>query len=307
MRTVRGRVDHVVVVGAGLGGLSAALRLAGAGRQVTVLEREDVPGGRAGVLVDGSYTFDTGPTVLTMPELLADALGCVGERLPDWLKLEPVSPLYRARFADGSTIDVHADPDVMAEEITRVCGPSEADGYRRFVRFATAMYRLQMRTFIDRNTDSPLSLLGPELVRLAAMGGFRRLATKIGRYLRDPRTTRLYSFQAMYAGLSPYNALALYAVISYLDGVAGVYFARGGMHAAPGAEMVGTGFRRSGSGRSTITAPGATSAAWPRRYTCPLSWTRTVLVDLPKHPPTRQEPGLPARHQSGRTAVLFEA
>jgi len=233
MRTATGPTDHVVVVGAGLGGLSAALRLAGAGRQVTVLEREDVPGGRAGVLVDGGYTFDTGPTVLTMPDLIADAFDAVGETVDDWLTLEPLSPLYRARFADGSTLDVHASVEAMAEEIRRVCGAAEAAGYRRFVEFVSALYRVQMRHFIDRNLDSPLSLLRPSLARLAALGGFRRLAPKVGQFLKDERAQRVFSFQAMYAGLSPYDALAIYAVIGYMDSVAGVFFPPGGMHAVP--------------------------------------------------------------------------
>ena len=161
MRTVRGRTDHVVVVGAGLGGLSAALRLTGAGRRVTVLERESVPGGRAGVLTDSGYTFDTGPSVLTMPGLIADALACVGESMTDWLDLVPVRPLYRARFADGSSLDVHTDPDAMAEEIAAVCGPADAAGYRRYVAFVSRLYELEMRGFIDRNIDSPFGLLTP--------------------------------------------------------------------------------------------------------------------------------------------------
>ena len=117
MRRVRGRTDHVVVVGAGLGGLSAAMRLAGAGRRVTVLEREAVPGGRAGQRVlaapdgAGDYRFDTGPTVLTMPDLIADCFDSLGEDHADWLDLRPVSPLYRAEYADGSSLDVHADTD----------------------------------------------------------------------------------------------------------------------------------------------------------------------------------------------------
>lgn len=233
MRRVSGRTDHVVVVGAGLGGLSAALRLAGAGRRVTVLEREQVPGGRAGLLQDQGYAFDTGPTVLTMPDLIADALDCVGESLPDWLTLEPVTPLYRARFADGSALDVHADVEAMCAELSEVCGPEEAAGYRRYVDFVSRLYQLQMRDFIDRNIDSPLQLVTPSLARLAAMGGFRRLAPKVAQYLRDPRTQKVFSFQAMYAGLSPYDALAIYAVIAYMDSVAGVYFPRGGMHAVP--------------------------------------------------------------------------
>ena len=233
MRTVKGPTDSVVVVGAGLGGLSAALRLAGAGRSVTLLEREAVPGGRAGVLHDSGYTFDTGPTVLTMPDLIADALDCVGERLEDWLQLEPVSPLYRASFADGSRLDVHADPVAMEAEISAVCGPDQAAGYRRYVDFVSRVYRYEMRDFIDTNMDSPLSVLSPNLARLAAIGGFRKLAPKVAEYLTDPRLQRVYSFQAMYAGLSPYDALAIYSVIGYMDSVAGVSFARGGMHAVP--------------------------------------------------------------------------
>ena len=233
MRTVSGPTDRVVIVGAGLAGLSAALRLAAAGRDVVVLEREDVPGGRAGLLEVDGYRFDTGPTVLTMPDLIADALGCVGERLEDWLDLVPLAPLYRAYFPDGSALDVHADVDAMADEVATVCGAAEADGYRRYVDFVTRLYRYEMADFIDRNIDSPLGLVTPSLARLVATGGFRRLGPKVGSYLRDPRTRRVFSFQAMYAGLAPGDALALYAVIAYMDSVAGVSFPRGGMHAVP--------------------------------------------------------------------------
>jgi phytoene desaturase len=226
-----------VIVGAGLAGLSAALRLAGAGRSVTVVEREGVPGGRAGLIespaAGGVYRFDTGPTVLTMPELIADCFDAVGERMEDHLRLRPADPLYRANFADGSRLDVHADPDTMAAEIAEVVGPAEADGFRRYVDFVSRLYRYEMRDFIDRNTDSPLDLLTPNLARLVAAGGFARLAGKVGQYLKDPRTQRVYSFQAMYAGVSPYQALALYAVISYMDSVAGVFVPEGGMHAVP--------------------------------------------------------------------------
>ena len=239
MRTVKGPTDHVVVVGAGLAGLSAAMRLAGAGRRVTVLERESIPGGRAGRLdievPDGTYRFDTGPTVLTMPDLIADAFDCLGEEMSDFLTLEPVSPLYRSFFPDGSVLDVHSDVDQMADEIERVIGPDEAAGYRRYVDFVSKLYRYEMKDFIDRNIDSPFDLVTPDLARLVAIGGFRRLTPKVRQYLKDPRTERIYSFQAMYAGVSPYDALAIYAVIAYMDSVAGVYFPKGGMHAVPAA------------------------------------------------------------------------
>ena len=112
-----GPTDSVVVVGAGLGGLSAALHLAGAGRQVTVVEQTDIPGGRAGVHEEAGYTFDTGPTVLTVPDLVDSTLAAVGESADGWLRMRRLDPAYRARFADGSVIDVRADPDAMADEI----------------------------------------------------------------------------------------------------------------------------------------------------------------------------------------------
>ena len=230
---VKGPTDHVVVVGAGLAGLSAALRLAGAGRKVTVLERESVPGGRNGLLKKDGYSFDTGPSVLTMPSLINDAFNCVGEDMKDWLELTPLTPLYRAFYADGSQLDVHANTDEMEAEIAKHISSSEAAGYRRYVDFVTKLYKYEMNDFIDRNIDSPLNLLTPNLARLIALGGFRRLSPKVNQFMKDPRLQKVYSFQAMYAGVSPQQALAIYAVIAYMDSVNGVFFPKGGMHAVP--------------------------------------------------------------------------
>lgn len=235
MRSVTGRTDHVVIVGAGLAGLSAALHLAGAGRRVTVVERAEVPGGRAGLKVLDGYRIDTGPTVLTMPELLDEALHAVGSSVRERLDLIPLHPAYQAKFADGSVLDVHTDAEAMEHEVRRLAGPREADGYRRLRRWLTEVYRAEMHRFIDANFDSPLDLISPELARLVALGGFGRLGPAIGRFLRDERLRRVFSFQALYAGLDPRRALALYAVISYMDTINGVWFPRGGMHAVPAA------------------------------------------------------------------------
>nr|WP_296073562.1 phytoene desaturase family protein [uncultured Actinoplanes sp.] len=233
MKTVTGPAERVVVVGAGLGGLACALHLAAAGRQVTVVEREAVPGGRAGRLSLQGYEFDTGPTVLTMPSLIEEPLAAVGEKLSDWLELTPLDPAYRAYYPDGSTLDVRTDTVRMAAEISRVCGPREADGYLRFVEFARRLWQLERHHFIDRNLDTPIDLLNLNLLKLLGMGGFRRLQPKINDYFKDPRTQRIFSFQAMYAGMAPHDALAIYAVIAYLDSVAGVFFPKGGMHSVP--------------------------------------------------------------------------
>ncbi|MFJ8748950.1 phytoene desaturase family protein [Streptomyces sp. NPDC102441] len=233
MRTVPGPTDHVVVVGAGLAGLAAALHLLGSGRRVTVVERDTGPGGRAGRLELGGYRIDTGPTVLTMPHLADEAFAAVGDSLHRRVELIPLHPAYRARFADGSRLDVHTDGDAMEAEVRRFAGAAEAAGYRRLRHWLERMYQAQMHRFIDTNFDSPFQLLHPDLARLAALGGFGRLDPQIARFLSDPRLRRVFSFQALYAGVTPARALAAYAVIAYMDTVAGVWFPKGGMYALP--------------------------------------------------------------------------
>ncbi|MEV5708724.1 phytoene desaturase family protein [Actinoallomurus sp. NPDC052274] len=231
MRTVAGPTDKVIVVGAGLGGLACAIHLVAAGRDVTVLERTSAPGGRCGERRDGDFRFDTGPTVLTMPELLDRTMAAVGERSADWVDLVRLDPAYRAHFPDGSTLDVRATTTDTAAEIGRLCGLREAEGFLRFVDYASRLYDICWDAFIDRNLDGPLDLAGPSLARLTASGGFGRLSRRVGTFFADPRTRRVFSFQALYAGVPPHRARALYALISYLDTVAGVYYPRGGMHA----------------------------------------------------------------------------
>ncbi len=124
---------------------------------------------------------------------------------------------------------MHADPEAHgSEEVRRVCGADEAAGYRRYVDFVSELYRAEMRTFIDRNIDTPLDLLRPDLLTLLRRRGSPGWRPMVAQYLKDERLQRVFSFQSLYAGLSPYDALAIYAVIAYMDSVAGVFSARGG-------------------------------------------------------------------------------
>jgi phytoene desaturase len=234
-RTVRGRTDHVVVVGAGFAGLSAALHLAGRGRAVTVVERHPWPGGRAGRRDIDGYRIDTGPTVLTMPDLIEEAFAAVGESYSQRLELLPLDPAYRARFADGSSIDVHSDADRMAAAVREFAGAQEEDGYLRLREWLNRLYHTEFDGFIAANFDSPLGLLNGQLARLTALGGFRRWDTMVKRHISDPRLRRVFTFQSLYAGVAPQNALAVYAVIAYMDTISGVFFPRGGVRALPDA------------------------------------------------------------------------
>ncbi len=123
----------------------------------------------------------------------------------------------------------------MAAEVERFAGPQEAQGYLRLRDWLTRLYEVEFDGFIAANFDSPLSLLTPQLARLAALGGFRRWDRVVRRFITDARLRRVFTFQALYAGVPPQRALAVYAVIAYMDTVAGVYFPRGGMRALPDA------------------------------------------------------------------------
>lgn len=230
---------RVAVVGAGLGGLSAACHLVGAGHEVVVLEKATVPGGRAGVLEQGGYRLDTGPVVLTMAGILEEVFAAAGARATDHVRLRRLDPMYRACFADGGdpvgegTILVRHGREAMAEEIARTCGRRQAVAFGRFCDWLGRLYALEETNFIARNYDGVADLLRPArpLLALVRMGGFRRLDAVVRDYFDDPRLRKLFSFQALYAGLSPLQALAIYGVITYMDTVEGVFFPEGGVHA----------------------------------------------------------------------------
>ena len=250
MTRTSGADRPVIIIGAGLGGLSAACHLAGAGRAVEVIEAAPSPGGRAGCLERGGYRFDTGPTVLSMPHLIERCFAAAGAEMSGTLTLRPVDPMYRACFADGTELRVRHGREAMTEEIRTVCGAAQADRFGRFCEWLTRLYELEMPGFIARNFDGPLDLARPlpPAVELVRLGGFRRLARAVGRHFTDDRLRRLFSFQSLYAGLAPYEALAIYAVITYMDTVNGVFVPDGGMHALPralaaAAEGAGVKFR----------------------------------------------------------------
>lgn len=223
---------RVLVIGAGLGGLAAAAHLVGDGHDVTVLERADRPGGRAGLVERDGFRLDNGPTVLTMPDLVADTFAAAGADVADHLTMHPVDPMYRAVFADESVLHVRHGREAMTEELRAFAGGRAAAAFERFADWLTELYRVEMPHFIDADFDSALDLVrrwraGSRLVRL---GGFRRLGPKVASFFDDDRLQRIFSFQALYAGVAPHEALALYSVITYMDAVQGVVMPAGGMH-----------------------------------------------------------------------------
>ncbi|HEX6686502.1 MAG TPA: FAD-dependent oxidoreductase [Candidatus Limnocylindrales bacterium] len=141
------RTNHVIVVGAGVGGLACALHLRAAGREVTVLERDSSPGGRQEAVLElDGFRFDTGPAHCTTPEAMAAPLHAVGECLRDWIDILPLDPICRAHYPDGTTLDVHAEPGRTAASIAAVCGGREAGNFLRYLKLAR--YRVPPRAVL---------------------------------------------------------------------------------------------------------------------------------------------------------------
>jgi phytoene desaturase len=227
---------RIVIVGAGLGGLSAACHLSGKGHEITIVERAAVPGGRAGLIQDSGYSIDPGPCVLTMTGILSDAFTAAGASMDEFVKIHPVDPSYRATFHEsdgGGELRVRHGREAMTEEIRSFAGPKEAAQFGKFVDWLTKLYEVEAPAFIDRNFDNVLDMARPIKpgLQLLSLGGFAKQHNLVAKYFKDPRLQKIFTFQAMYAGLSPFSALGAYAIITYMDTVAGVYFPEGGMHA----------------------------------------------------------------------------
>jgi 1-hydroxycarotenoid 3,4-desaturase len=226
------RDRRVVVVGAGIGGLAAAIDLAASGYAVTVLERGPEPGGKMRELVANGTGIDSGPTVFTMRWVFDALLEAAGTRLEDEVSLARADRLARHVWTDGSRLDLYSDIDRSAAAIEAFAGRAEADAYRRFSTDCERVYETLAESFMQREKPGPVALglsLGVSgLPRLYATRPFTSLWNDLGRYFDDPRLRQLFARYATYTGSSPFAAPATLKLIAHVER-AGVYYVEGGM------------------------------------------------------------------------------
>lgn len=220
----------VAIVGAGIGGLALALRLAHRGVNTVVFEKTGVPGGRNRPVRVGECQFDGGPTLLMMLDPFRKLFDDVGERLEDHLDLVLCDPSYRVFYRDGTRIEGTPNVARMVGQILALSGERDARAYPRMLGDLASLYEDAIPNFVAKNFDSPLDFFGPRQLALVAKHGMLgNLATKMGRYFEDPRLRMLFTFQTMYLGLSPYDAPWVYAVLTYMEYGEGIWYPRGGM------------------------------------------------------------------------------
>ena len=217
---------HAVVIGAGLGGLAAAVRLLVRGFRVTVVERLGQPGGRARVFRHDGYTFDAGPTLITAPFLFDELWALAGERREDHVALVPIAPFYRIRFDDGAWFDYTGDAEAMRREVARF-RPADVAGYERFLRKSERIFAVGFEALGHVPFSSPLDMarIAPAM---AVLESWRTVYGLVSKYITDPRLRVVFSFHPLLVGGNPFSTTSIYALIAFLERKWGVWYAMGG-------------------------------------------------------------------------------
>jgi len=223
-------VTRALVLGAGIGGLSAAARLAHAGYDVAVHERLPRPGGRGNVIERDGFRIDTGPSILLMRDIVEGTFADVGANPADYVTIRRLDPAYKVFFADGATMEARVEREELKAELERI-EPGAGAGFDAFAAVGEQLYRGAREHFVERNFRSLREMFGisnlPQFVSLRVYQPMHKL---VGRHFRDPRLRQLFTFNAMYIGMNPFTAPAVYALLPYNDTVEGVHFTDGGMY-----------------------------------------------------------------------------
>lgn len=217
---------HAVVIGAGFGGLAAAIRLGARGYRVTVADKLDKPGGRAYVFEQDGFRFDAGPTIITAPFLLEDLWALCGKRMADHIDLRPMDPFYDIRFDDGSVFHYSGDPAAMEAEVRRF-NPADVNGYRRFMAMSEKIYAYGFEVLGYKHFASPWDMLKtvPHMIRLKA---YRTVYGLVSSYIKDEKLRMVFSLHPLLIGANPCTVTSVYSLINHLERAHGVHFAMGG-------------------------------------------------------------------------------
>lgn len=219
-----------IVIGAGIGGIAAAARLARSGFQVTVIEKNRQPGGRCNQILRDGHRFDIGPTLFLMPEVFADTYEALGERLEDHLDLRRIDPTYTIRFGDGLSLKLTADLLEMQSQLDAI-EQDAFDGFLRYVTEGHRHYQVSLEKFVGRNFYNLFQYFSPaNLPLLFQLKALTKHYDNVGSYFKDPRLKAAFTFQNMYLGLSPYDAPATYSLLQYTELAGGVWYPMGGMY-----------------------------------------------------------------------------
>lgn len=221
------------MIGAGLGGLAAASRLSYAGLEVTVLERNEAPGGKVNLIESDGFRFDTGASLVTMRHVFEELFADCGRTLGDYLEFTALDPICRYFWRDGTIFDASGDASATAHRIAEI-DPRDADGFLRFLDDSREKYEVAERTFLRYNvSDLPRLFDLSHAADLWKISALRTLDGHVRRYFRSPKMQQLFNRFATYNGSSPYSVPATFALIPWVEFGLGAWYPKGGIYEIP--------------------------------------------------------------------------
>ena len=223
-------MTSVLVIGAGVGGIAVAARLARRGYDVTVLEKNSVPGGRCNQIVQDGHRFDVGPSLFLLPQVYAETYVALGERMEDHLDLKRIDPTYHIHFEDGTVLKLSADINWMQEQLEAI-EPGSFGGFLRYMAEGHRHLDIALDRFLTRNFYTLYDQVNPgNLSLLAELKLLQKHYDNLGNYFKSEKLKAVFSFQDVYMGLSPYESPAAYSMLQYTELADGVWFPIGGMY-----------------------------------------------------------------------------
>jgi phytoene desaturase len=226
-------MKKIIIIGAGLGGLSAAVRLAKSGFAVTVLEKNANAGGKVNLVEANGYKFDTGASLLTMPHVLRDVFEYAGKRLEDYLEIVPIEPICRYFWTDETRFDASADLQKTEREIERL-EPRDVESFQKYLADSKRKYEVAERTFLAHSLNDLPRLLRPKFLKdLFAISTMKTLDAHNRKYFSSAKLRQLFNRFATYNGSSPFQTPATFALIPFVEFGLGAWYVKGGMYEIP--------------------------------------------------------------------------
>jgi phytoene desaturase len=226
-------VKEIIIIGAGLGGLSAACRLAKSGFSVTVLEKNEHVGGKVNFVEANDYKFDTGASLLTMRHVLEDLFEFCGKRVENYLEIVPLEPICRYFWTDGTIFDASQNVEKTESEIAKL-EPKDVENFRKYLADSKQKYEISERTFLAKSLNDLPKLIRPEYLKdLLKISTLKTLDKHNAKYFKSAKLQQLFNRFATYNGSSPYQTPATFALIPYVEFGLGAWYVRGGMYEIP--------------------------------------------------------------------------
>lgn len=222
-------MSKTIIVGGGIAGLASAIRLRHAGIEVELFEQQDRVGGKMNVIEKDGFTFDTGPTIVMMPEEYRELFTLVGRNPDDYFTMSLMDPFFTMHYPDGTKLEMSSDLSKLMKVLERV-DAKDAQGYLRYLSDVYGRYQIARNHFLNRSFRSIWDFFNPKsLLQAYRLKSLDTAYKAISRYVKNDRLRKLFSFQTLYIGISPYSGPSIYSIIGMIQLVYGVWFIKGGM------------------------------------------------------------------------------